>query len=143
MDFFSAMEVISSGLTSQRVRLNTTSSNLANANTTRTEEGGPYRRRDPIYRSMNMNPDNAFSDKLEQAVRGVEVTEIIKDEAPARKVFDPQHPDAGEDGYVEFPNVNMVEEMVNMVMASRAYEAGVTAMRSVKSMANKAIGIGR
>ena len=143
MDFFSAMEVISSGLTSQRVRLNTTSSNLANANTTRTEEGGPYRRRDPIYRAMTMNPENAFSDKLEQAVRGVEVTEIVKDEAPARKVFDPQHPDAGEDGYVEFPNVNMVEEMVNMVMASRAYEAGVTAMRSVKSMANKAIGIGQ
>jgi flagellar basal-body rod protein FlgC len=143
MDFYSAMEVISSGLTSQRVRLNTTSSNLANANTTRTEEGGPYRRRDPIYRAASMNPENAFSDKLEQAVRGVEVTEIVKDEGPARKVFDPQHPDAGEDGYVEFPNVNMVEEMVNMVMASRAYEAGVTAMRSVKSMANKAIGLGQ
>ncbi len=143
MDFFSAMEVISSGLTSQRVRLNTTSSNLANANTTRTEEGGPYRRRDPIYRATNIANDNPFMDKLEQAVRGVEVTEIVKDEEPARKVFDPQHPDAGEDGYVEFPNVNMVEEMVNMVMASRAYEAGVTAMRSVKSMANKAISIGR
>ena len=143
MDFFSAMEVISSGLTSQRVRLNTTSSNLANANTTRTEEGGPYRRRDPIYRASNITDQGPFSDDLAKAIRGVEVTEIVKDEAPARKVFDPQHPDAGEDGYVEFPNVNMVEEMVNMVMASRAYEAGVTAMRSVKSMANKAIGIGR
>jgi flagellar basal-body rod protein FlgC len=143
MDFFSAMEVISSGLTSQRVRLNTTSSNLANANTTRTEEGGPYRRRDPIYKATNLGENNAFSDNLDSAMRGVEVTEIVKDQAPPRKVFDPQHPDAGEDGYVEFPNVNMVEEMVNMVMASRAYEAGVTAMRSVKGMANKAIGIGR
>jgi flagellar basal-body rod protein FlgC len=143
MDFFSTMEVISSGLTSQRVRLNTTSSNLANANTTRTEEGGPYRRRDPIYKATNLGETNSFSNNLESAVRGVEVTEIVKDEAPPRKVFDPQHPDAGEDGYVEYPNVNMVEEMVNMVMASRAYEAGVTAMRSVKSMANKAISIGR
>ncbi|MBT6177198.1 MAG: flagellar basal body rod protein FlgC [Deltaproteobacteria bacterium] len=143
MDFFSAMEVISSGLTSQRVRLNTTSSNLANANTTRTEEGGPYRRRDPIYKATSLGEKNAFSDNLDNAMRGVEVTEIVKDQAAPRKVFDPQHPDAGEDGYVEFPNVNMVEEMVNMVMASRAYEAGVTAMRSVKGMANKAIGIGR
>jgi flagellar basal-body rod protein FlgC len=143
MDFFSAMEVISSGLTSQRVRLNTTSSNLANANTTRTEEGGPYRRRDPIYKATSLGEKNTFSSNLDNAMRGVEVTEIVKDQAPPRKVFDPQHPDAGEDGYVEFPNVNMVEEMVNMVMASRAYEAGVTAMRSVKGMANKAIGIGR
>lgn len=143
MDFFSTMEVISSGLTSQRVRLNTTSSNLANANTTRTEEGGPYRRRDPIYKATNLGETKSFSNNLESAIRGVEVTEIVKDEAPPRKVFDPQHPDAGEDGYVEYPNVNMVEEMVNMVMASRAYEAGVTAMRSVKSMANKAISIGR
>ena len=143
MDFFSAMEVISSGLTSQRVRLNTTSSNLANANTTRTEEGGPYKRRDPIYKATNINDQGGFANDLDSAMRGVEVTEIIKDEAPARKVFDPQHPDAGEDGYVEFPNVNLVEEMVNMVMASRAYEAGVTAMRSVKSMANKAINIGQ
>jgi flagellar basal-body rod protein FlgC len=136
MDFFSAMEVISSGLTSQRVRLNTTSSNLANANTTRTEEGGPYQRRDPIYRATSLGQKSGFSDNLDSAMRGVEVTEIVKDQAPPRKVFDPQHPDAGEDGYVEFPNVNMV-------MASRAYEAGVTAMRSVKGMANKAIGIGR
>ena len=143
MDFFSAMEVISSGLTSQRVRLNTTSSNLANANTTRTEEGGPYKRRDPIYRATNISDQGGFANNLDSAMRGVEVTEIIKDEAPARKVFDPQHPDAGEDGYVEFPNVNLVEEMVNMVMASRAYEAGVTAMRSVKSMANKAINLGQ
>ena len=143
MDFFSAMEVISSGLTSQRVRLNTTSSNLANANTTRTEEGGPYRRRDPVYRATNFTDNSPFGDKLAQAVQGVEVTQIVKDEEPARKVFDPQHPDAGQDGYVELPNVNLVEEMVNMVMASRAYEAGVTAMRSVKSMANKAISLGQ
>jgi flagellar basal-body rod protein FlgC len=116
---------------------------LANANTTRTEEGGPYQRRDPIYRATSLGQKSGFSDNLDSAMRGVEVTEIVKDQAPPRKVFDPQHPDAGEDGYVEFPNVNMVEEMVNMVMASRAYEAGVTAMRSVKGMANKAIGIGR
>lgn len=143
MDFFSAMEVISSGLTSQRVRLNTTSSNLANANTTRTEEGGPYKRRDPIYRASMMGQNETFADNLDDAVRGVEVTEILKDDTAPRRVFDPTHPDALEDGYVEFPNVNLVEEMVNMVMASRAYEAGVTAMRSVKSMANKAINIGR
>jgi len=143
MDFFSAMEVISSGLTAERVRLNVTASNLANANTTRTEEGGPYQRRDPMFAARNVMPTDGFKSQLDDVLRGVEVTEIVKDESPPRLVFDPKHPDADEEGYVSLPNVNMVEEMVNMVMASRAYEAGVTAMKSVKDMANKAMQIGR
>ncbi len=143
MDFFSAMEVISSGLTAERVRLNVTASNLANANTTRTEEGGAYRRRDPIFAARNVAAEGGFQSQLDGVLKGVEVTEIIKDDSPPRLVFDPKHPDADEEGYVSLPNVNMVEEMVNMVMASRAYEAGVTAMKSVKDMANKALAIGR
>ena len=143
MDFFSAMEVISSGLTAERVRLNVTASNLANANTTRTEEGGPYQRRDPLFAARNIAQEGGFQDQLDGVLRGVEVTEIVKDDSPPRLVFDPNHPDSDEEGYVSLPNVNMVEEMVNMIMASRAYEAGVTAMKSVKDMANKALAIGR
>jgi len=143
MDFFSAMEIVSSGLTAERVRLNVTASNLANANTTRTEEGGPYQRRDPMFKATNVAAERGFQDQLDGVLKGVEITEIVKDESPPRLVFDPKHPDADEEGYVALPNVNMVEEMVNMVMASRAYEAGVTAMKSVKEMANKALQIGR
>jgi len=143
MDFFSAMEIVSSGLTAERVRLNVTASNLANANTTRTEEGGPYQRRDPMFKATNVAAKSGFQDQLDGVLKGVEITEIVKDESPPRLVFDPKHPDADEEGYVSLPNVNMVEEMVNMVMASRAYEAGVTAMKSVKDMANKALQIGR
>ena len=143
MDFFSAMEVISSGLTAERVRLNVTASNLANANTTRTEEGGPYQRRDPLFAARGIVPQGGFQSQLDGVLRGVEVTDIIKDDSPPRLVFDPKHPDADGEGYVSLPNVNMVEEMVNMIMASRAYEAGVTAMKSVKDMANKALAIGR
>jgi len=143
MDFFSAMEIVSSGLTAERVRLNVTASNLANANTTRTEEGGPYQRRDPMFKATNVAAERGFQDQLDGVLKGVEITEIVKDESPPRLVFDPKHPDADEEGYVALPNVNMVEEMVNMVMASRAYEAGVTAMKSVKDMANKALQIGR
>ncbi|MEE2959647.1 MAG: flagellar basal body rod protein FlgC [Myxococcota bacterium] len=143
MDFYSAMEIVSSGLTAERVRLNITASNLANAETTRTKEGGAYKRRDPIFTATNLDDDGGFRTHLEMATRGVEVTDVVKDQNPPRKIFDPKHPDADATGYVELPNVNLVEEMVNMIMATRAYEAGVTAMKSVKSMAEKALTIGR
>ena len=143
MDFFSAMEVISSGLTAERVRMNVTASNLANAETTRTEEGGPYRRRDPIFQAANLENNVGFQTELDQAIQGVSVNEIVEDQSQPRLIYDPSHPDAKENGYVELPNVNMVEEMVNMMMAARSYEAGVSAMRSVVDMAQRALTLGK
>ncbi len=143
MNFFTAMEVISSGLTAERVRMNITASNLANTETTRTDAGGPYRRRDPIFAATNLEEGRGFQTDLDQALQGVEVVEVVEDTKEPRLVFEPGHPDANPDGYVELPNVNMVEEMVNMMMAARSYEAGVSAMRSVTEMAQRALSVGR
>lgn len=143
MNFFTAMEVISSGLTAERVRMNITASNLANTETTRTDAGGPYRRRDPIFAAANLEEGRGFQTDLDQALQGVEVVEVVEDTKAPRLVFEPGHPDANPDGYVELPNVNMVEEMVNMMMAARSYEAGVSAMRSVTEMAQRALSVGR
>ena len=143
MDFFTAMEVISSGLTAERVRMNVTASNLANAETTRTEAGGPYKRRDPIFRATHLENNLGFQTELDQAIQGVVVDEVVEDQGPPRLIFDPGHPDANGDGYVELPNVNMVEEMVNMMMAARSYEAGVSAMKSVTEMAQRALSLGK
>ena len=142
MDVFSAMETLASGLTAERVRMNITASNLANSQTTRTESGEAYRRRDVVLEAINLQ-DGGFASALEREVSGVQVAKIVEDDDPFRRVYDPSHPDAAEDGYVNMPNVNMVEEMVGMVMASRAYEAGVTAMQSVRDMASKALTLGR
>jgi len=143
MDFFSAMEVVTSSLTAQRVRMNTTASNLANANTTRTEDGGPYKRRDPVFAATTVQGKNPFQSSLEQAMVGVEVKEIREDKTAPQMLYDPNHPDANGDGYVAMPNVNGIEEMVNMTLAARSYEAGVTAMKQVSEMATKALGIGK
>ena len=143
MDFFTAMEVISSGLTAERVRMNITASNLANAETTRTEAGGPYKRRDPIFEAKNLEDRRGFQSDLDQALLGVEVSEVVEDTKEPRLLFDPSHPDSNGDGYVELPNVNMIEEMVNMMMAARSYEAGVSAMRSVTEMAQRALSVGK
>jgi len=143
MDVFSAMETLASGLTAERVRMNVTASNLANSQTTRTESGEAYRRRDVVLEAINLQDDGGFASALEREVSGVQVAQIVEDDDPFRRVYDPAHPDAAADGYVDMPNVNMVEEMVGMVMASRAYEAGVTAMQSVRDMASKALSLGR
>jgi flagellar basal-body rod protein FlgC len=139
MDFFTAADVISSGLSAERTLMNTTSSNLANAQSTRTSEGGPYRRLDPVFETQP-----SFQAELDaQSAPGVQVSEIKSDAAAPRLVYDPSHPDANASGYVAMPNVNMVEEMVNMIQASRAYEAGVKAMGTLSSMAERAISIGK
>jgi flagellar basal-body rod protein FlgC len=144
MNVFSAMEIISSSLTAQRTRLNVVASNLANAQTTRTAEGGPYMRKDPVFQSAPV--DQRFSemlgDRLSKQAQGVAVKEIVVDQTPPRQVFEPAHPDADENGFVAYPNVNVTEEMVNMIMASRAYEAGTTAMKAVTRMGRSALGIG-
>lgn len=139
---FSALEVASSGLSAERVRMNTIAGNLANARTTRTENGGPYKRLDPVFEAVGLDRDSALSG-ASQGVSMVRVARIAQDQRPGQMVYEPGHPDANAAGYVEYPNVNVVEEMVNLITASRAYEAGVTSIDTVKQMAKSAIDLGR
>ncbi len=145
MDFFSSMNVSSSALSAERTRMNLISSNLANANATRTPEGGPYKRKDAVFAATPL--ENQFNRVLDGAtakqVRKVEVTDIVEDQNPPRLQYDPSHPDANPQGYVAMPNVNVVEEMADMISATRAYEANVTAVQAAKSMAMKTLEIGR
>lgn len=145
MDFFSSMNVSSSALSAGRTRMNLISSNLANANSTRTEEGGPYKRKDAVFTATPVT--NSFNRMLDgatgQHVRKVEVSQIVEDQNPPRLQYDPSHPDANPQGYVAMPNVNVVEEMADMIGATRAYEANVTAVQAAKSMAMKTLEIGR
>lgn len=158
MRFLSAMDTSASGLTAQRLRMDTIANNLANINTTRTgstDENGnaiPYRRQIPLFASRTNG--GSFADNLRAASEqetlpgsGVRVASITEDERPFTMVYDPQHPDAirtgPQAGYVRMPNVNTVTEMVDMISATRAYEANVTAVNSVKGMATKALEIGK
>ncbi len=145
MDFFSAMNVSSSALSAERTRMNLISGNLANANTTRTPEGGPYKRKDAVFSATPL--ENTFSRKLDgasgQHVRQVQLSRIVEDQNPPRIQYDPSHPDADPQGYVAMPNVNVIEEMTDMLTASRAYEANVTAVQAAKSMALKTLEISR
>ncbi len=133
MDLFTAMDISASGLRAQRTRMNVISSNLANAQTTRTNEGGPYKRRDVIFK------ESSFEGQL----ASVEVDDIVTDPTPGKRIYDPGNPDADDSGYVTMPNVNMMEEMVNMINATRAFEANSIAVKSQKDMALKALTIGR
>lgn len=139
---FSAMDVAASGLSAERVRMNTIASNLANARTTRTEAGGPYKRLDPVFEAVGLDQSRGVI-ATQGGVSEVRVAGIKEDTRPGMMVYEPGHPDANAQGYVEYPNVNAVEEMVNMITASRAYEAGVTSIESVKQMGQSALSIGR
>jgi flagellar basal-body rod protein FlgC len=141
MDFFTAMEVSASGLSAERTRMNIAASNLANAQTTQAAGGGPYKRRDVTMQSVDV--PGVEGTPFQQAVKGVAVSQISQDNAPPRLEYDPGHPQANAQGYVAYPNVNPVEEMVDMITASRAYEAGVTSMTTAVNMAERALGIGR
>lgn len=138
---FSALEVAASGLSAERTRMNTIAANLANARTTRTEQGGPYRRLDPVFEAVALEKFQSIDG--ERGVSQVKVTRIQEDLRPGQMVYEPGHPDANAQGYVEYPNVNAVEEMVNMITASRAYEAGITSLETVKQMARSAIDLGK
>ena len=143
MDLLNILQISASGLTAERTRLQTVSSNIANAQTTRSEEGGPYQRRLPVFQSVAV-ADNPFGDVLDQKLQAPRVVDVVVDNRPAEQVYNPSHPDADpETGMVAMPNVNVVEEMVDMVSASRAYEANVTAISATKNMALKALEIGR
>ena len=141
MSLLKSMDIVGSGMHAQRVRLNLISSNLANANTTRTPDGGPYRRLDPVLSAVSTSQaDNEF----DAALKRVQVDSIQADPTPFKEVYDPGHPDADPNsGIVRLPNVNVMEEMVNMVTATRSYEANVTAFEALKQMAMKAMEIGR
>jgi len=147
MGFFTSLDIGASGLTAQRLRMDTISQNIANINTTRTENGTPYRRRVAVFEERSAN--SSFSDYLSESSKekyigkGVRVSRIIEDSSPFKRTYDPGHPDADEDGYVLMPNVDIITEMVNMISATRAYEANVTSINTTKSMAMKALEIGK
>ena len=146
MDFFTSMKVSATGLDAQMKRMNTISSNIANAETTRTEGGeGPYKRKDAVLEAQTQRESfgEILANQMDEQVQGVQVTEVAEDTKPPRMVYNPSHPDANAEGYVAMPNVNPVEEMANMISAQRSYEANVTAMGAAKSMAEKALEIGR
>ncbi|MGM0608034.1 MAG: flagellar basal body rod protein FlgC [Candidatus Muiribacteriota bacterium] len=145
MQVFSAINSASSGLTAQRLRMDTISNNIANVNTTRTEEGGPYKRQVPVFtprQDKKFNapfPPRSLQDNIGEGVR---VVGIKQDDSQFRKVFDPAHPDANDDGYVEYPNVQIVKEMVDMISANRSYEANTSTIQAAKEMSKQAISIG-
>ncbi|NPV01101.1 MAG: flagellar basal body rod protein FlgC [Brevinematales bacterium] len=151
MGTFSVLNIAGSGLTAQRLQIDVISNNIANANSVRTTDGGPYQRQvvimSPIDNSLTFK-SHLLPDALKKGIgQGVKVTEIKKDEKPPRMVYDPTHPDAVQSGkwkgYVMYPNVNIVEEMVNMISANRAYEANVNLVNSARQMFEKALTLGR
>jgi flagellar basal-body rod protein FlgC len=145
-DFLTGMRISGSGMAAQRMRLNTISSNIANINTTQSPEGGPYRRKDVVFESM---PDaKSFGDIVSSTspksdFQRVQVTDIISDRKAPLLKYEPDHPDANAEGYVAYPNINLMEEMTNMIQASRSYEANVSAMQASKDMALSSLEIGR
>lgn len=148
MSIFNSINISSSGLTAERTRMDIISKNIANANTTRTSSGSPYRRQMAVFQENNKTSfsdylslysnSNGLSDKA-----GVKISAIVEDKSPFKKVYDPGHPDANEEGYVNMPNVDVVKEMVDMISATRAYEANITSINSSKTMAMKALNIGK
>ena len=146
MSFLSSMNISASALTAQRQRLDVISENIANINTTRTEAGGPYRRKMTVLQAQDEQTDfkMVLSKRMQQKSKGgVFVAEIVEDEREFTPVYDPEHPDANEDGYVLMPNVELVKETIDAMTASRAYDANVTSFNTWKLMAQRALEIGK
>ena len=156
MAFLSGFDISGYGLSAQRFRINLISSNIANANTTRTDEGGPYRRREAVFKAVDFNSlldkelkgytkdenpidDPAASEFARPPLMSVVVDKVVRDDTPFKLRFDPSHPDADENGYISLPNDNPVIEMADLIEATRAYQANVSAFQSTKSMAQSAI----
>ena len=143
MGLFDSMDVAGSALSAERLRMDVTAENLANANTTRGVDGGPYRRKVVVLQQQQ--PSRDFGTELAAQMKrgdkgnGVEVAGVTEDTTPNRRVYDPGHPDADQDGYVTMPNVDSVSEMVDLISASRAYEANVTTMQAAKTLFNKTL----
>lgn len=141
MGFFDVADISSSGMTAERMRMDVISNNIANSETTRTEDGGPYKRKNVFVSEKT----SAFSTIFSGMVRGsgVQLGGVVEDDSPPKLVYDPGHPDADENGNVAYPNVSVVNEMVDMISASRAYEANLMAFNMSKTMALKSLDIGR
>lgn len=137
---FSSLRISSSGLSAERLRMDTIASNIANATTTRGEDGQPYRRKIAVFEE---NLTKEINNSKEVNLNGVKAIGIVDDDSELRRVYDPTHPDSDEEGYVLMPNVNILNEMADMIAATRAYEANITAINSEKSMFMKALEIGR
>ena len=145
MDLLKAMDIAASGMAAQRTRLNVISMNLANANTTKTKDGTPYRRKTAVFQTIpTHNPfELELQKSLDRKIHAVRVREIMPVRGDFKRIFDPSHPDADETGYLYLPNVNLIEEMVNMLNANRSYEANASVIKAARDMALKALEIGR
>ncbi|QEC46834.1 flagellar basal body rod protein FlgC [Baekduia soli] len=145
MGLFDAIDVTGSGLSAERLRMDVTAENLANAQTTKDASGQPYRRKEVVLQQAGTS--SSFGTVLQNAmggtsaVRGVQVAGIVQDSTPLKRIYDPGHPDADKNGYVTMPNVNTVTEMTDLISSSRAYEADVTAMQTAKQMFTKTLDI--
>jgi flagellar basal-body rod protein FlgC len=140
MSLLDTLQITASGLTAQRLRLQTVASNMANARTTRTEEGGPYKKQMPVLEAVR---DDPFGSDLDRAMSSVKVMGVVESEDPPVMVHDPGHPDADAEGYVAYPNVNVLEEMVDLMTTARTYEANTNVLEMTDMMANTALEIGR
>ncbi len=140
MGLLDTLQITASGLTAQRLRLQTVASNMANARTTRTEEGGPYKKQMPLLEAVR---DEPFGSEMDRAMSRVEVMGVVESDEPPVMVHDPGHPDADAEGYVAYPNVNVLEEMVDLMTTARTYEANANVLEMTDMMANTALEIGR
>lgn len=145
MDFLTSLKISSSGLAANRKRMGAISSNIANAQTTRTPEGGPYRKKEVVFGSEPARESfgEILEGELDEKAQSVHATEVISSDKPPVLKYEPDHPDANDQGYVAYPDINVMEEMADMISASRAYEANISAMNTTKSMAMKALELGR
>ena len=141
MNFLKSLDTSASGLYAERRRMDIIASNLSNIETTRTKEGGPYRRKMVVMSTKEM--DSNFDDVFNNSVKGVQIDEIVEDKTPFKRVYNPGHPDADKDGYLLKPNVDLVVETTNLMMARRAFEANIAAIKATRQMILKALEIGR
>jgi len=141
MNFLKSLETSASGLYAQRKRMDIIASNLANIETTRTEKGGPYRRKMVVMKTKEIDQD--FDTMFNSSVKGVQIEDIVEDQTPFKKIYNPSHPDADGDGYLQKPNVDLIVETTNMLMSRRAFEANIAAIKATRQMAIKALEIGR
>jgi len=144
MDLINLLQISASGLSAQQMRLEIVAANVANASATRSAEGGPYIRKEPVFKAMPLPSSRpAFADRLRSHMQHVVVQDVRNDPSGPRRIHDPGHPDADPEGYVLMPNVDVMREMVDLVSASRSYEANVTALGVTRSMVLKAMEIGK
>jgi flagellar basal-body rod protein FlgC len=144
MGLFTSFDISDSGLTAERLRMDIISNNIANVNTTITEDGTPYKRQMPVFQARLNKSLTSFEKGTERQFsgNGVRVIEVAEDQAPFKKMYDPSHPHADKEGYVKMPNVNVIKEMVDMITASRAYEANISVMTNSKNMFKRALDLG-